>query len=217
MTLKYDPRYVEYDADNEVFVMEHYAWDNVHVASERVFGSGNPYGVGPLSFRDPVQAMGLAGYRKVVRSRRASKDVIEGVDYGVFNSPLPKNQSRKSKWTHELVTGKDNTPAVVVPVPLQHAAKLKNKMRVGVLVRVPFADIQIGERDEGVRDLAGRIPFHVNRGDRADSNGLGFLDQVGKRLVEHRGRVPWSSGQQGDTGDPDYQGGLCRSALPRPV
>ncbi len=129
----YDPRYVEYDADNEIFVMEHYAWDNHPVASYAVFGSGNPYGIGPLSSLDPVQAMGLTTKR--ARSRRASKNVIERVNYGVFDSPLPKNQSRELKWVHELRTGKDRTPVVRVPVPLQRAAKLKEQMRIGVVVR----------------------------------------------------------------------------------
>ncbi len=140
---KYDPGQVEYDADNQVFVMKTYAWDNMGVGWEDVFGFRNSYGIGPLSSITPLLGVGLAQDEKIVRSYRASNSfgtevtvhVTERTIYGVFDSPLPKSQSRNSGWLHELMTGEYDSPAVMVPVPLQRAAEMKNKMRVGVLVR----------------------------------------------------------------------------------
>ena len=147
---KYDPGQVEYDADNQVFVMKTYAWDNMGVSWDKVFGFHNPYGIKPLSNIDPVQGLGLAQDEKIVRSYRASNPfgfgaevtmhVIERTIYGVFDSLLPLKpgsglDASRPKWNHELTTGEYDSPAIVVPVLLQRAAKLKNKMRVGVLVR----------------------------------------------------------------------------------
>lgn len=134
---KYDPGQVEYDADNQVFIMKTYAWDNMGVGWNEVFGVRNPYRIGPLSRFAPVLGVGLAQDEKIVRSSRES---IDRTVYGVFDSPLPikpgfRSKASRPKWNHELTTGEYDSPAVVVSVPLRRAAEMKNKMRVGVMVR----------------------------------------------------------------------------------
>ncbi len=156
---QYDPGQVEYDADNQVFVMKTYAWDNMGIGWDEVFGFRNPYRIGPLSSFAPVQGVGLAQDEKVVRSYRASNSfgtevtvgVVERTVYGVFDRPLPRKpgsglNASKPEWNYQLTTGEYNSPTVVIPVPLQHAAEMKNKMRVGVMVRPKEPFTATGER-----------------------------------------------------------------------
>ena len=122
--------------------MKTYAWDNMGVGWNEVFGVRNPYRIGPLSRFAPVLGVRLAQDEKIVRSSRES---IDRTVYGVFDSPLPiklgfRSKASRPKWTHELTTGEYDSPAVVVSVPLRRAAGMKNKMRVGVMVcpKEPF-------------------------------------------------------------------------------
>ena len=66
--------------------------------------------------------------------------VLEGTVYGVFDKPLPlkprsSHEASRAEWAHEITTGEYSSPAVVLPIPLQRAAELKERMRVGVMVR----------------------------------------------------------------------------------
>ena len=121
----YNADFAKYDADNQHFVIRTGAWDGMYVSWNLVFNIGNPYGIGPLFSSDQAQGIGLVkgGYRRP--------------DYGVFDRKLPFRwsslEARRQEWAHEITTGYNN--AIVLPIPIQRAPELKDKIRVGVMAR----------------------------------------------------------------------------------
>ncbi len=142
----YTPRYAEYDADNERFIIRTDAWDNGFIRWRYVLCGG----VLSCEFEpEPRRGLGnravvMAADQKDGGSYRASNAfgaevtvrVTRSTEYGVFDEPLRgEYEASEPEWAHELTMGEDDRPAVVLPVPLQHAPELKDTMRVGVLVR----------------------------------------------------------------------------------
>ena len=129
----YTPSSAEYDADNERFIIRTDAWDNYLIFWRDVLCGG----VLSCEF-EPEPRVGNDLNRAVVMAEDLKdwdSDRRYGV-FGVFDEPLRgEYEASEPEWAHELTTGEDDRPAVVLPVPLQRAPELKDTMRVGVLVR----------------------------------------------------------------------------------
>ena len=144
----YESYYAKYDADKQRFVVETQAWDNMNVAWDEVFEPRNDYGIEPLYNFYTVRGVGLVEDREPMRSYRASNafgvevtvSKSEVTQYGVFDKLLSREAislsgERRLEWAHDITIDEYNNPAVILPIPLQRAAEIKDKMRVGVMVQ----------------------------------------------------------------------------------
>ena len=156
----YFPDNVTYVAEREEFVVEEYAWDNLGVGWEDVFGgwgtydgkqlSKNPWGVEEIGMLTPVQGVGLLSEERVTGTYMASNAMgatvevteIERSVYAVFD------ETSKEEWRCELKSGKLNACSVRLGVPRERARSVKEGLSVGIVARPKKS--ACGDRDEEV-------------------------------------------------------------------
>ena len=149
----YFPDHLTYVAEREEFIVEKYAWANLGVGWDDVFGgwgvydgkqlSKNPWGMEQVSSLTPVQGVGLLSEEEIVGTYTASNAMgatvqvteIERNVYAVFDRP------GRDSWKCELKSGQLDTCSVRLGVKRENARSLKDGLSVGILARPkpPFA------------------------------------------------------------------------------
>lgn len=151
----YFPDNLTYVAEREEFIIKQYAWANLGVGWDNVFGgrgiydgkqlAKNPWGIGEISGFAPVQGVGLISDERVMGAYTASNAMgataevteIERNVYAVFDEKVPRRES----WKCELKSGQFGTCSVRLSVEREKARSLKEGLSVGIVARPkpPFA------------------------------------------------------------------------------
>ena len=154
----YFPDNVTYVAEREEFIIEQYAWANIGVGWDDVFGgwgiydgerlAKNPWGIEEIGIYDAVQGVGLISDERAIGTYTASNAMgatanvseIERTVYGVFDEKIPPahgsafEPSRES-WKCELRSGQLDTCSVRLSVGREKARRLKEGLSVGIVAR----------------------------------------------------------------------------------
>ena len=165
----YYPDNLTYVAEREEFIIKQYAWANLTVGWNEVFGgwgvydgkqlSTNPWGMEEISSFDPVQGVGLISEERVTGTYTASNSMgvnaevteIERNVYGVFDEKIPTrpgssiDPSRES-WKCELWSGELDTCSVRLSVGRDKARSLKEGLSVGIVAKPKSPLAAIGTR-----------------------------------------------------------------------
>ncbi len=138
-----DPENMRYDADGGRFELSQYAWANTSGSFDKLFPSGNEYGVPPVSLIDETHGLGLGVTEKVVGTYQASNSYgnsvevsrIDRIRYGLFDRVAKKDEAT---WSFEYPANGsylDNTykhAGVFLTMDPATAKEIKPQLRVGV-------------------------------------------------------------------------------------
>lgn len=139
----WDSKHVQYDADNQRFIVVAYAWDNLGVDWSDALENGAQYGIkGSLS-----SPHGTVLHKEIKEGRSydatnaygVTTRVVEITDtkYAVYDRK--RRSYDESSWSTEFkvdaVSGgntKMRGPAVSVPVPIDKAKQISGKLQAGI-------------------------------------------------------------------------------------
>ena len=143
---------LSYNAEQEEFVIKQWAWDNLGVNWDSVFG---PYGIydgemldeSPWGIRIPrfalVRGVGLIEDQRVTGNYTASNALgatvqvteVERDVYAVFEEHLREG---REEWVCELARSESETCSVRVSVDRENAQNFENGMSVGIVAKPKF-------------------------------------------------------------------------------